>query len=162
MAESLERLAQIAVADALPEYALYLYGFASLVREEVGTPLSPDDRAEHDRVLGAARAQLPRARADSAWNAGRALSLEDAIDLALNPPEPPDLTPPPASPVAVLSPRETEVLRLVAEGQTNQEIAATLFISPNTVTNHVTNILNKLGLDSRTAAAAWAIRQGLA
>ena len=53
------------------------------------------------------------------------------------------------------------MLRLFADGRTNQEIAAALFISPNTVTNHVTSILNKLGLDSRTAAATYAVRHGL-
>jgi DNA-binding NarL/FixJ family response regulator len=49
---------------------------------------------------------------------------------------------------------------LLAAGQSNQEIAASLFISYHTVTRHVTNILSKLGLDSRTAAAAWAVRHG--
>jgi DNA-binding NarL/FixJ family response regulator len=52
-------------------------------------------------------------------------------------------------------------LRLVAEGYSNQEIAAALFISPRTVTNHVVNILNKLGVESRTAAATLAVRQQL-
>ena len=61
----------------------------------------------------------------------------------------------------MLSPREREVLLLLAQGQTNQEIADALFISHRTSTTHVRNILNKLGLDSRTAVAAWAIRHGL-
>jgi DNA-binding NarL/FixJ family response regulator len=57
----------------------------------------------------------------------------------------------------VLSRREKEVLRLVAEGLSNAEIAARLFISTKTAGNHVSNILTKLGLRSRTEAAAFAL-----
>jgi DNA-binding NarL/FixJ family response regulator len=54
------------------------------------------------------------------------------------------------------------VLRLVAQGHTNRQIAAELFISHRTATTHVANILGKLGVASRTEAAAWAVREGLA
>jgi LuxR family maltose regulon positive regulatory protein len=57
--------------------------------------------------------------------------------------------------------REREVLALLAEGLTNGQIAERLVISEHTVHRHVTNILRKLGLPSRTAAAAWAVRAGL-
>jgi DNA-binding CsgD family transcriptional regulator len=60
-----------------------------------------------------------------------------------------------------LSPREIDVLRLAAKGMTDREIAASLFISPRTVTTHVTHILNKLGVNTRTEAAAYAVREGL-
>ncbi|MFC6882161.1 MULTISPECIES: helix-turn-helix transcriptional regulator [Actinomadura] len=63
--------------------------------------------------------------------------------------------------VAVLTVREREVLKLVAEGRNNKEIAATLFISPKTASVHVSNILAKLGVTSRTQAAAVAHREGL-
>jgi DNA-binding NarL/FixJ family response regulator len=63
---------------------------------------------------------------------------------------------------AGLSPREAEVLRHVANGLSNREIAEALFLSEKTVINHLTSILNKTGLDNRTAAAAFAIRNGLA
>ena len=62
----------------------------------------------------------------------------------------------------VLSPREREVLALLAQGKTNQEVADTLFISVRTAANHVGHILARLDLGSRTAAVAWAIRHGLA
>jgi DNA-binding NarL/FixJ family response regulator len=55
-----------------------------------------------------------------------------------------------------------EVLRLLVEGRTNQEIARALSISPSTVASHVVNILGKIGVESRTAAAAWAVRHGVA
>ena len=61
----------------------------------------------------------------------------------------------------VLSPRETEVLRLIVDGHTNAEIAAKLHLSERTVHRHVSNILTKLGLSSRTAAAIHAVKSGL-
>jgi pimeloyl-ACP methyl ester carboxylesterase len=60
-----------------------------------------------------------------------------------------------------LTPREVEVLRLIAEGCSNQEIASRLVISINTVTNHVKNILGKTGSSNRTEAAGFAHRHGL-
>ncbi len=64
-------------------------------------------------------------------------------------------------PVAGLTDRERQVLRLVAEGRSNREIASALFISPKTASVHVSNILAKLGAASRTEAAAIAHRDGL-
>jgi predicted ATPase/DNA-binding CsgD family transcriptional regulator len=61
-----------------------------------------------------------------------------------------------------LSPREVEVLRLLAEGHSNREIGDQLFLSERTVESHVGHILTKLNLDSRTAAATWAVRHQLA
>ena len=63
--------------------------------------------------------------------------------------------------VSPLSEREMEVLRLVATGATNREIAATLYIAEGTVRNHLTNILDKLGLSDRTQAAVKAKEFGL-
>jgi DNA-binding NarL/FixJ family response regulator len=60
-----------------------------------------------------------------------------------------------------LSPRETEVLRLLAWGQTNKEMARALAISEKTVKSHVSRILAKLGVQSRTQAALYAGRVGL-
>jgi DNA-binding NarL/FixJ family response regulator len=61
-----------------------------------------------------------------------------------------------------LSPREVEVLHLVAAGRTDREIADALGISRRTATTHVTGILNRIGAANRTAAAAAAVRAGLA
>ncbi len=62
---------------------------------------------------------------------------------------------------AGLSEREKEVLQLIAQGLTNKEIAARLFVSPFTARNHVIHILDKLGLSRRAEAAAQAVRLGL-
>lgn len=60
-----------------------------------------------------------------------------------------------------LTGRELEVLAMIAEGKTSREISEDLYISENTVRNHVRNILDKLGLNSRFEAVSWAYREGL-
>jgi ATP/maltotriose-dependent transcriptional regulator MalT len=68
---------------------------------------------------------------------------------------------PDAASESQLSSRELEVLRLVATGRSNREIAAQLFISEHTVARHLSNIFSKLGVASRTAASAFAFERGL-
>ena len=60
-----------------------------------------------------------------------------------------------------LTPRELQVLRLVASGDTNKAIAATLCLSERTIERHLSNIFTKLGLSTRAAATAWAYEHGL-
>ncbi len=91
-------------------------------------------------------------RGESSLHPTIALKLIRELD------RPPDL-PPTEDP---LTEREVEVLKLVARGLTNQEIAEMLVISERTVGNHIGNILNKLHLANRTQAALYALRQGLA
>lgn len=61
----------------------------------------------------------------------------------------------------VLTPREREVVALLAEGLTNAQIADRLYISPRTAAVHVSNVLSKLGMGSRAEVAAWAVREGV-
>ena len=70
--------------------------------------------------------------------------------------------PPLSDLMSQLTPRELEVLRLVGAGRSNKEIAVDLTISERTARTHVSNILGKLGMSSRTQAALWAVREGLA
>ena len=72
-----------------------------------------------------------------------------------------ELSKAPARPEGALSEREKEVLLLIAQGYTNKEIAARLFLSPFTARNHVIRILDKLGLSRRSEAAAQAVKMGL-
>ena len=61
----------------------------------------------------------------------------------------------------LLGKREAEIAQLVAEGLSNKQIGARLFISRHTVDSHVRNILNKLGINSRTQIAAWLVSSGV-
>jgi DNA-binding CsgD family transcriptional regulator len=104
----------------------------------------------------------------TAWEEGRAWSLDQAITAALGViaavEEQTCTVPLSAGAIGTaqgLTPREVEVLRLLAEGRTDQEIAAALFISPHTVTTHVKHLLAKLGVVSRAAAVAQAYRNDL-
>jgi DNA-binding NarL/FixJ family response regulator len=89
-------------------------------------------------------------------NAGKRLSRDDAIRLALG--EPAQVA---ATATAngegrdLLGKRENDVARLVAEGLSNKQIGARLFISERTVDSHVRSILNKLGFNSRAQIAGW-------
>ena len=83
-----------------------------------------------------------------------ALARRGRLDLGVQPPRPPGDLP-------GLTPRELEVLRLVAAGRSNGQIAEALFISRKTASVHVSNILAKLGVHTRTEAAAAAHRMGL-
>ena len=72
-----------------------------------------------------------------------------------------EATPHPAPPLALLTERETEVLRLLASGYSNREIARALLVSTGTVKNHVSSILGKLGVRDRTRAVLTGLQSGL-
>jgi DNA-binding NarL/FixJ family response regulator len=88
------------------------------------------------------------------FNAGKRLSRDAAIGTALGEPAHVVATPDDAS-VAPLAKREADVARLVAEGLSNKQIGARLFISERTVDSHVRSILDKLGFNSRAQIAGW-------
>jgi DNA-binding CsgD family transcriptional regulator len=85
------------------------------------------------------------------------MTTQQAIDYALK--ERPNALSPPAD--GILSPRELEVLRLVADGLTDGQIAEKLYISPRTVGNHLRSIYKKLGVPSRAAAVRQAVERVL-
>ena len=139
-----------------PNRAARLWGAAEALREQMGMSFSRFDLATsgYERDLAAVRSALSEASFESAWAEGRAMSPERAIEYALGePPHEEDAHP--------LTRRELEVLRLIARGMSNQEVAASLVISEHTVHRHVSNVLGKLGVSSRTAAVAQAARLGL-
>jgi predicted ATPase/DNA-binding CsgD family transcriptional regulator len=163
--DALSGLAGVALALHQPQQAAQLLGAVATLLEIVQRPIV-GHHAQHSRALGAARAALSPAAFEEAWAAGRALSPDAAVALATDvvsaasaAPIPPAAGAGPAS--HGLTRRELEVLRLLVEGLSDREIAERLFISPYTVMRHVAGILGKLGVPSRTAAATWAVRQGI-
>jgi predicted ATPase/DNA-binding CsgD family transcriptional regulator/transcriptional regulator with XRE-family HTH domain len=159
VANCLETAAFLAVLEQQPERAARLLGAVEALRTEIGAPRHPSRRAGHDQVVSLGRAQLSKLDWDTAWGAGEAMPVDDAIDHALASERPAETES--STDVTGLSKRELDVLKLLAVGRSNQEIAAALFISPHTVANHVANTMDKLGVDSRTAAATWAVKHGV-
>jgi non-specific serine/threonine protein kinase len=96
----------------------------------------------------------------AAWTAGRIIPLERVIADVLT--EQPAGCLPGNTAGFDLTPREREVVVLVAQGLTNRQIGATLFITEGTARLHVKHILRSLGFTSRAQVAAWAVEQGLA
>lgn len=130
---------------------------------------SPADDAVFVHAAEATRTALRDAASALAEAAVRAHSLAALLGEALlapaggetapvHAPTPRAIAPPQAG---ALSPREQDVLALVAAGQTNKAIAEALFVSPNTVKTHVASLLHKLQADTRVQLAAIAATQGL-
>ncbi len=176
VSRALEGLGQVACHRGAPLTATRLLGAAETLRERTKSPLLPPYRADHESAVASLRSFLDDDDFDAAWSAGAGLPLEDALQLAATDSaeaivEIPQLQagtaersaePPDAAERWGITPREMDVIELLVEGRTNQEIADQLFITRRTATTHVSNILNKLGLDSRTAIVAWAVREGVA
>jgi ATP/maltotriose-dependent transcriptional regulator MalT len=148
-----------------PEQVVQLHAVTALLREQIGADVESWQRARHERALENVRALLSPEAFAEAWEAGETLSHDDAVAIALAAAGPLEVRTSPAAltdPAAFgLTGRELDVLRLIARGMRDREIADELSISTRTVGGHVTNLLAKLDVDSRTAAAAFAVRHGL-
>jgi DNA-binding NarL/FixJ family response regulator len=123
--------------------------------------MPPADRAEFDRLVAAARATLGEAVFASVWASGQAMTLEQLQ--ALSEPETPATVVQMVaqSYPAELTEREVEVLRLIAQGLSDAQVAEQLVISPRTVNSHLRTIYSKIEVTSRTAAAHFAYEHGL-
>jgi len=141
--------------------AARLAGTADAKAEEIGWILSLDYRQGLDRDLEPFRATLGDEAFTEAHAAGRMMTTDEAVTVALALQAPISAPPPAIAAPFDLTVREREVLSLLAEGRSDREIAGTLSISYRTVTSHVRNILDKLDVSSRTAAATLAVRRDL-
>ncbi len=158
-------LAAVAVTTE-PAKAARLLGAAAALKEPPAAPLGPDERKDYNWAAGEARGILGEVAFAAALEAGRAqpeAAITEALEEALPPVVPGSG---PLSPVSRgrelgLTPRELEVLQLIAAGHSNRVIADTLSIGVGTVKVHVASILAKLGLPSRAATAAYVHRHGL-
>jgi predicted ATPase/DNA-binding CsgD family transcriptional regulator len=165
IAMALDGVAGLAIAGGLPEHAARLFGAAATLREASGLAIDPAIRAAHGRDVEAARAALGEDAFAAGWAAGAALPLPVVLTEAAAIDAPGTAPPVPPSNQADLlglTPREAEVLRLLAEGMSDREIADALSISGRTAGNHVQHAMQKLGVESRTAAAVFAVRNNLA
>jgi len=159
-----DRVGQFYLLDALgchaagsgqARLATQLLGAAETLRLEAGARVMACVVPPVARAEGTAIAALGRSRFDAEFQAGRRLSRRAAIALALGDPADAAATAPDGVAASPLGKREADVARLVADGLSNKQIGARLFISERTVDSHVRGILNKLGFNSRTQIARW-------
>jgi DNA-binding CsgD family transcriptional regulator len=181
IAWGLGTFAVLAAEQDQPHRAVRLAGAEEAQRRAIGSTPIPDLEELLTPALERARQRLSPADWTRAWEAGQAMTLEQAVIDALTgedpgaaepdaagprPDEPAVATRPPASAqrrlAGGLTGREAEVLRLVASGKTNREIAIDLVLSERTVAHHLNHIFDKLGVSSRAAATAFALREGIA
>jgi non-specific serine/threonine protein kinase len=164
MASFLDLLAVVAAAQGQVERAARLFGASERMLEDIQSQgINQPFLRDHERQVAAARSGPEAASFSAAWAEGRALAMEAAVAYALADDEPP---PTPDGEAALpsergpLSPREREVVALVACGLSNREIAARLIITERTAGAHVEHILDKLGFASRTQIGVWAVQHG--
>lgn len=148
--------------------AARLWGLAETLREAIGAPISPVERASYERAVADACTRFGGQAFALAWAEGRMMTLEQIFatqrQVALPTAGERSLSPTSVSPPPYpdeLTAREVEVLRVVAQGLTNAQVAERLVISPRTVDTHLTSIYSKIGVSSRTAATRYAIEHHL-
>jgi non-specific serine/threonine protein kinase len=161
MSRAINELGVAAQQTGCYEHAARLLGGSEALREQYGAAFMPVLTLAYERATVDIQRQLGGDVFAAAWNAGRSLSLDELLDLVAATPSATTAPQPRATPAAGLSSREMEVLRLLVAGHSDRQIAETLFISHRTAQGHVGSIFNKLGVNSRTAAATTAIRLGL-
>jgi len=143
-----------------------LLAAAAALRDSLGTPLPPLYRAGHERSVAAARAQLGEQAFAVAWSEGYGITWEQAlaargpVTIPIETHPTPRAKSPPTLPFG-LTAREVEVLRLLAQGLTDAQIAEQLIISPRTVNTHLKAIYGKMQVSSRVAATRYALDQHL-
>ena len=173
IASCLERLAEISAEQEQLVWAVLLLGAAENLRETTEISFESMQRADYERVVNTVRNKLGEETFNSMWLQGRRMTPEQAIAareslitqasqeakqqqaLSTSP------TKKKVSYPSGLTAREVDVLRLVAQGLTDAEIAERLDISYRTVSTHLTSIYNKLGINSRVAAVRFAVEKRL-
>jgi DNA-binding CsgD family transcriptional regulator/tetratricopeptide (TPR) repeat protein len=166
IALALEGLAAVAVAEGRADRAVRLAGAAHAVRTVTGTRSPPGWEVDLARRLGSARHALGRDGWAAAWLGGHGLTLVQAIAVALAEVEPRpviDGTQPNKQGPRTnqLSPREREVVQLVAQGLTSRDMARRLTVTERTVNTHLERIRDKLGVRSRAEITAWLMQPGV-
>jgi DNA-binding CsgD family transcriptional regulator len=162
---SLEGLACVVGAEGEALRAARLFGAAESLQEAVDYRLVPQERAVLEPYRASVRSGLGEAAWEKAVAEGGATGLDQATAYALSKERSskhlsPTRSQPPVSSTPEhpggLSPREVEVLGLVAEGLTNAQVAQRLFLSPRTVQRHLNSVYHKIGSSTRAEAARFA------
>jgi predicted ATPase/DNA-binding CsgD family transcriptional regulator len=148
-------LACCAAGSREPRLAAQLFGAMESLRAEAGANVNAGMAPALAKATAAVTATLGPSRFAAEFTAGQRLSRDAATRLALGEPAPAVTATADHGGAGVLGQRETDVARLVADGLSNKEIGARLFISERTVDSHVRNVLNKLGFSSRAQIAGW-------
>jgi predicted ATPase/class 3 adenylate cyclase/DNA-binding CsgD family transcriptional regulator/tetratricopeptide (TPR) repeat protein len=153
-----------------PARAVHLWGAALARRETLGIPRPPIEQEAYEPAVREGHAQLGEKAFTEAMARGRDMTLEEILAMGSKAASealfPQGVSSAPASAASSRSPagltaREEEVLRLVAQGLTNAQMAKRLVISPRTVNTHLTSIYSKIGVTSRAAATRYAIEHHL-
>jgi non-specific serine/threonine protein kinase len=161
LAEWLAGMATLASSRGAAEHAAQFIGASEALRSHLGHAFTLPERSVFERGANTARTALGAEVFAAAATAGGEIPLEQAVTAAsdylqsvIDDPGP--VRVPDVASAAGLTHREAEVVRLIAAGLSNAEIADSLFISVPTVKRHLTNILGKLELSSRSALNTWA------
>ncbi len=165
----LEGLAAVVAVQRELNWAAQLWGAAETLREAMGTPLPPVDRTAYERAVAAVHTQLGEQAFATAWAEGRKMTPEQALAAQGKAVIPTPISTWSTSTAPVKSPttpdgltaRELEVLRLLAKGLTDAQIAEQLVLSLHTVHAHLRTIYSKLGVTSRSAATRYAFEHQL-
>lgn len=163
MIGSLRGLGQTCMRTGDLELAVRLFGAVQGLRDAIGAA-EPKPRARYQQSVDRLRKELGEAHFASLWETGRAMPLGELVEqevarAAVASSNPVSRTQ--AKLPNELTARECEVLQLLYAGRSNREIGDELFISERTAQSHVQHILDKLGVNTRTAAAARAVELGL-
>jgi predicted ATPase/class 3 adenylate cyclase/DNA-binding CsgD family transcriptional regulator len=169
VAFGLQGLASVVAVQGEVAWAARLWGAAEALREIIGAPIPPVERPTYESSVTAARTQLGEKLFATAWAEGRLMTPEQVLAAREPVMVPTPITTESSSPLAQsvttypdgLTSREVEVLRLLAKGLTDVQIAEQLVISPRTVNNHLTSIYSKIQVSSRSAATRYAIEHQL-
>ena len=148
----------MAGSGADPGWSARLHGAADQALAGLGRVIEPLEARLADVDRQRLRVAMGDEAFDTEYAAGRTLDLAALGHRDAAAGQAPTVT---GAAVTMLTPRELDVLKLVAQGLSNADIARRLVLSEHTVHRHLANILRKLGLSSRAAAAAWGVRAGL-
>ncbi|GHO46612.1 tetratricopeptide repeat protein [Ktedonospora formicarum] len=166
VASCLERLGEVFVAQSRYTQAARFWGAASAIRKAIQAPIPPIEVKQYERAQVQTRQQLGEARFQAAWLEGEQMTPEEVLsqekqDEAHKHNNEKAAPTPESAQLDDLTEREIEVLRYVATGLTNAQIAEQLIISPRTVQAHLTSIYSKISVTSRSAATRYALEHHL-